>query len=81
MLYLACTVWREEFFSYSTYLYSRLIGGNLTLRILNYYDLIFYEIVICFILIFMVLLFGLIPNIVLDLLHISHFFLLEKFKF
>lgn len=72
---------RRYLISYSTYLYSRLIGGNLTLRICNYYDLIFYEFIISFILILSIILLGLIPNLVLDLLTVSHFLLLEKFKF
>jgi NADH:ubiquinone oxidoreductase subunit 4 (subunit M) len=72
---------RRYLLSYSTYLYSRLIGGNLTLRICNYYDLIFYEFIISFILILSIILLGLIPNLVLDLLTVSHFLLLEKFKF
>lgn len=81
MLLKACTVWREVIFIYSTYLYSRLIGGNLTLRIFNYYDLIFYEIIISLILIISIIILGLVPNLVLDLLQISHFLLLEKLKF
>lgn len=65
---------------YSLYLYSRLTGGNLTKRLYNYFDLIFYEILISFSLIFSILLFGLIPNLILDCLTVSHFFLLEKLK-
>jgi NADH:ubiquinone oxidoreductase subunit 4 (subunit M) len=68
-------------FIYSTYLYSRLVGGNLTLRINNYYDLIFYEVLISIILIFSIFVLGVVPNLVLDLLNVSHFLLLEKLKF
>lgn len=66
---------------YSLYLYSRLVGGNLTLRINNYYDLIFYEVLISIILIFSIFVLGVVPNLVLDLLNVSHFLLLEKLKF
>jgi len=65
---------------YSTYLYLRLIGGNLTFNIQNYYDLTFFEIIISMVLLFLILIFGISPNFILDVLNISHVLLLEKLK-
>lgn len=65
---------------YSLYLYLRLIGGNLTFNIQNYYDLTFFEIIISMVLLFLILIFGISPNFILDVLNISHVLLLEKLK-
>lgn len=66
---------------YSLYLYTRLTGGNLTLYIENYSDLIFLEILISTILFSLICILGICPNFILDILSSTHFIILERIKF
>jgi len=65
---------------YSLFLYSKLFAGTLTKYFFVYKDINGIELVVAFFLIFLIIIFGVNPNLILDLIETYSFLLIEKGK-
>lgn len=65
---------------YSLYLYARIINGNISIFINNYFDIFDIEILILILLLVSIFLLGIFPNCSLDLNFSSIILILEKSK-